>query len=234
MTLLNRFFAAVVLLLLFVSLSFALVRDEPVSGQNTEVTGNIKARVNNGNVIFKRGSSAVAAKEFLKQKADKAEAEGASFFCDAALFQAARMMLATAEEEPEGFGFICYRNKSDRAYLAAAGGSGSGCVFVEAEFSGRFDAPEKGADDGLRRMENTKRVLSVEVAGGFTNIYTDESACIDEAFAFYSDSLKKEKWKYEIRRAGRGGFVCYAAKGSKERTITVFEADKGISILVAG
>lgn len=225
---------AVIVFLLSASVSFALVHDEPVSGRKAEVTGNVRAKVNSGNVLFKRGSSSMSANEFLKQKADKAEAEGASFFCDAALFQAARMMLSTAEEEPEGFGFICFRNKSGRAYLAAAGGSGSGCVFVEAEFSGRFDSPEKGADDGLRRMENMKRILSVEVAGGFTNIYTDESTCVEEALAFYSDTLKKGKWKYEIRSAGREGFVCYAVKGSKERTITVFEADKGISILVAG
>ena len=207
MKFLSRFFAAVVSLLIFVSLAFALVRDEPTPLRGAEIKGTVRARVNNGSVFFKRGTSGVSAGDFLKQKADRAEADGAEFFCDAALFQAARMMLATTGAETDDFGFICYRLKNSRAYLAAAGSAEGGCVYVESEFSGRFDSPEKGASDGLRHPETAKRVLSVEVAGGLTNIYFDESLCVEEALAFYKDSLKKGKWKSEIRRAGRVDFA---------------------------
>lgn len=230
----SRFFTAVVLLALFASALPAVVRDEPVHGKKAEVTGNIRVKVNGGNVLFKRGFFGIPAKEFLRQKADKAEAERAEFFGDAALFQAARIMLATTGFEPDDFGFICFRTKQGRVHLAGVGSIPGGCVYVEAEFWGRLDSPEKGADDGMRHPDTAKRLLSVEVAGGITNIYSDESICVEEALAFYRDMLKKGKWKHEIRKAGREGFVCYASKGGKERVITVFEAEKGVSILVAG
>lgn len=145
------------------------------------------------------------------------------------LLFSARVLFGAAScgDNSENFGYIFYIDGSDTGNFIISGSCAGATELIRAKINNMTSrAAFKGYDDGIRHMDGSERMLSIEfISAGKTvnygNFYRVPGISRDELRSYYSDVLRKNGCSVIKQQSTKNSDIFFAVKDKKDLVLTV-------------